>query len=172
MAENLIGNAMKLKILVGGIIIGVLSGCTGATYGVPKIDPNDKMFQCDKVSSSTDIDKPTSKRFAGILAFQAFMAKNQREIYQLKTKTMGLYGFDDNVYKKISNCYYENINTLKDDTAKAFDFMKGQTKSKDQRDALVEAYSAWEVYMDQPPSKNNYILESDMNKAIAKYKNM
>ncbi|WP_272667585.1 MULTISPECIES: hypothetical protein [unclassified Providencia] len=163
---------MKLKILVGGIIIGVLSGCTGATYGLPKIDPNDKIFQCDKVGSSADIDKPTNKRFAGILDFQAFMAKNQRETYQLKIKTMRLYGFDDAVYKKISDCYYENINLLKDDTAKAFDFMKGQTKGKEQKDALVEAYSAWEVYMDQLPSKNNYILESDMNKAIAKYKNM
>ncbi|MBQ0210128.1 hypothetical protein RHA65_11795 [Providencia rettgeri] len=160
------------KILAAVLVLGVLSGCTGATYGVPKIDPNDKMFQCDKVSSSTDIDKPTSKRFAGILEFQAFMAKSQRDTYQLKIKTMGLYGFEDNVYNKISDCYYKNINILKDDTAKAFDFMKKQTTNKDQKNALVEAYSAWEVYMNQLPSKHNHILESDMNKAIAKYKNM
>lgn len=141
---------------------------------------NAKLSECDVINPSPKIESLTARDFALKMEFTASNVQMKRETYKLLKNSLNQRlaseminekDFQD-VSNKMNQCFYTNLKVITLDMPEYFEKIKRSTKNAKQKDALIKAYSNWEVYVDQSPHANNIEKKTNFEKKLAFYKNV
>ncbi|HCI6019535.1 TPA: hypothetical protein NPN74_001577 [Klebsiella quasipneumoniae subsp. quasipneumoniae] len=106
--------------------------------------------------------------FADALGKQAMYASADKFVMDNKMQQLQYVGWNDSVASSVGACYRSQRQARIDAVKGQFESLKSSTKGKDERGALISAYSAWEAYMANPSDN----LKSDFQSKLSLYKNI
>ncbi|QLJ60885.1 hypothetical protein HP475_13575 [Serratia marcescens] len=159
---------MKKLILVA--LAGLyLSGCAemNAKQEAEAQKSYADMSQCDTPKFNKNSVRSKGD-FVKELNSQALSASADDFVSQQKLDRLQLVGWNDSVSSAIISC---NVNTKKQRVSimnAAFEEIKAKTKDKDEKKALISAYSSWETYVKTPSRET----KSKFDNELSYYKNM
>ena len=153
------------------VLIGALSvsGCAQVTaQQQAKTEQSQReIAKCD----TPDLPTPGSVNkdsFAKTLHMQALSASADRFVMETKLDRLRLVGWSSSTADTVGACYRSQRQARIDAVKGQFESLKASTKQKDERAALISAYSAWEAYVSSPSEA----LKADYQSKLSLYKNM
>ncbi|MDS1916132.1 hypothetical protein QSI79_22850 [Enterobacter asburiae] len=163
---------MKKLILVAGAMFAmtVLSGCA-EMVAQQKAEAQKSYADIAKCESTIDY-KPTANvekgEFINGLQKEAAGASADGLIAKLKLDRLQIVGWDKQVADSVYACKTKNTEKRVSLVQESFNTLKTKEKNKDERNALISAYSAWETYVKTltPEAKQ------DFDTKLSYYKNM
>lgn len=162
---------MKNRVVV--VICGVsmlLSGCAGvaADHRAEQQKKYNDLSKCEPIEAIGSASQPTKELLVSKLKSGAIAASGDNFIADTKAKTLQMVGWNDSVFDSIATCRVNNRQARIDAIKPIFDGVKLKTKDKDERRALIEAYSSWEAYL----MSLTAAAKQDFESKLSYYKNM
>lgn len=145
----------------------MLSGCS-ANSDSGKNNTYAELSDCDlNVSANNDVAS-NKNSFIDLLSAQARGASADKNVTDTRLKILQMAGWREDVSHKIVDCRVER-NKLRVDLAnRSFIKLKQSTTNPEEKKALIDAYSAWEVYT----RSLNDLSRQDFESKISFYKNI
>ncbi|WGL99996.1 hypothetical protein [Arsenophonus nasoniae] len=158
----------------------LIPACTPKYDQADERSNNNELAKCDIISYNSKLERLTGKDFALKMFLAADTVQTKRKTYHLLDATLkqrlgyGMVNPKDfqNISNKIAECFYTNRKIITSDIPEYFEKMKELTKNIKQKEALIKAYSAWDVYVDQPPHIDDIEKKTRFETALAFYKNI
>ncbi|WP_270503778.1 hypothetical protein [Kluyvera ascorbata] len=160
---------MLKSIIAVGLTLS-LTGCVGmvAEQQAKQQSRYDELSKCEPIKADLTDAKPSKDLLVSRLISSASVAYSDAFIADTKIKTLQLVGWNEKVSNDIITCRVDNRKARIDSIKPIFESVKMQTKDKDEKKALVEAYSSWEAYQTSLTSA----AKQDFDTKISYYKNM
>ncbi|QMG40716.1 hypothetical protein HVY60_09040 [Citrobacter freundii] len=158
------------KVFTTAVLAMALSSCSGGNSNsdAQKQAKYDELSKCD-IAIEEPSHSPTNKRdFAEFLSAQARNASADQFVTQKRLDILQLVGWNSSVADAITSCGANRKDKRKEIASGAFERMKASTNSADEKRALIEAYSSWEVYV----TSQTPLAKQDFNAKVGYYKNM
>lgn len=156
---------MKAFFLVG-IAALFISGC--ADMSAQKQEQYRDISTCDVSEANSAGDQLNKVSFANMLTSEAAIDSLERMTEKNKLDTLQIIGWDQGVAQSVSDCYRQKRIHRINQAALEFNKIKEKTSNKEERNALISSYSAWEAYIKNPSP----VAENDFQHKVSFYKNM
>lgn len=165
-----IGNREMIKSIIALGLTLSLTGCAGmmAEQQAKQQSSYDDLSKCEPVKIDSTNAEPSKDLLVSRLLSSALSASSDAFIADTKIKTLHLVGWNEKVSNDIITCRVDRRKARIDSIKPIFESVKMQTKDKDEKKALVEAYSSWEAYQMSLTSS----AKQDFDTKISYYKNM
>lgn len=160
---------MKKTLITVGIAL-FLTGCSGmiAEQQKKQQESYDNLTKCEPFKARSSNTQPTKELLISQLNAEARSASADDFEASTKMRTLQLVGWNESVANAIITCRTDNRNARIESIKPVFDSVKAKTKDKDEKKALIEAYSAWEAYLNSltPAAKQDFETKLSFYKNI------
>jgi len=153
----------KLALALAGVLL--LSGCAEmvAQQQAETQKSYNELTECQMPNLRNADDNVNKQSFISNLTLHAYTSSADNFVMETKFRRLQIVGWDDSVTKSIGDCYSNQIAARIDFVKKQFETLKSSTKNKDEKMALIAAYSAWEAYVTSQTEDHKQDFESKLS---------
>ncbi|HGP2816265.1 TPA: hypothetical protein ACLGW6_004546 [Salmonella enterica] len=150
--------------------IALLAGCSVQTYQpqpYTAYQPSTATVSNLKKCKTLQIDKHegtiTKSDFLKDINNYAMFVEVQDFISKGEEEELRKFGWNADASRAISDCSLNQMMTALNAMKSPFNELKARTKNKDERKALISAYSAWKIYIQTPTPQTKQKFEEEVS---------
>lgn len=148
--------------------IALLTGCASQIYHpqtYPAYEPSTSTVSNFKKCNPLKITKHegvvTKSEFLKDINNYAMFIEVQNFISKGEEEDLRKFGWNADASRAIADCSSNQMMTALNAMKSPFNELKSKTKNKEERKALISAYSSWEIYIKNPNPQTKQKFEED-----------